>query len=392
MLFKKNKISSTLKSYIDLNFYSSYRIIVKLKKPFKDFDRIINKLGGSIIHNFDFISLLCVDLAPKGIYRLLEYPEISYISLDENCFLCGDSISNINGASIKNTYNLHGTNIRIALIDSGTFPHPDIISRGKVLEFRDLINNYKYPYDDNGHGTAISTALCGNGKSSKFMFKGIADEALLASYKAFGANGRGYFSDVLKALELILIDADDLKIKLLCMPFESFNTPFEHIQYFDELLEQIIDKGIIPLLPSGSNSGKFNCIGGLANTKNALIVSGTSDKLMLYRYSSTDNKHRKVNISANCTEVNCGTTITSYMSERNGEKVYAPRLKTFYKTYSGTSLSTAYICGICAMLLEKYPDYTFKDIVSRVYLCAENIQKQRHSDPILHLDLKKFLS
>ena len=392
MLFKKNKISSTLKSYIEFDYYSSYRILVKFKKFHKNFDSIINRLGGSIIHSFDFINLLCIDLTPKGVYRLLEYPEVSYISMDENCFLCGGSISNINGITLENTYNLHGQNIKIALIDTGTFPHPDLMSNRSILEFRDLLNDYKYPYDDNGHGTAISTAICGSGLGSKSKFKGIADKSTLISYKVFNQNGKAYFSDILRALEMLIKDTDTFDIKLLCMPFESFNTPIEHIHYFDELLKKIISKGITPIMPSGSNTGKSNKISGLANTPSAIVVSGTDNNLALYRYSSTDNKHRKVNISAKCTNVNCGNTITSYISQRDDQKIYPPKLKELYKAYSGTSISTAYICGICALLLEKYPNYTFHDIVSRIDLCSENISTERSSKKILFLDIKKFLS
>ena len=389
MFFKNKKISSKLSSFIKVNYYESYRVLIEFKKFHKEFDKIIHSLGGKVIFNFNHTNLICADLPPRAISRIVEYPEVSYISLDEYCFLCGVSLSNVNGIRSNTPYNLSGQGVKIALIDSGTFPHPDLSSPNRILAFRDLINDYRYPYDDNGHGTAISTLLCGSGISSKFKFKGIAERSSIISYKAFNQSGKANFSDILLSLETLIEDTEKYNIKLLCMPFESFNSSLRHIKYFDNLLSILISKGIVPLMPAGSNDASHP-VNGLANSENVILVAGVDNDLSAFRYSSKANNHKKINISAKCSNISCGTTITSYVSQRGTNKIYPPKLKDFYNSYSGTSIATAYICGVCALLLEKYPNYTFNDIASRIELCSKKVEDLSYrniGNGILDLDL-----
>ncbi|MGL4656393.1 MAG: S8 family serine peptidase [Sarcina sp.] len=389
MFFKNKKISTTLLSFVKENYYESYRVLIEFKKFHKEFDKTISSLGGKVIFNFDHINLICADLPPRAINRIAEYPEVSYISLDEYCFLCGLSLANVNGVRGNTPFSLSGRGVKIALIDSGTFPHPDLTAPNKITYFKDLINDYKYPYDDNGHGTAISTLLCGNGISSKFKFKGIADKSSLISYKVFNQTGKANFSDILIALETLIADTEKFTIKLLCMPFESFNTPPRHIKYFDNLLSILISRGIIPIMPAGSNEATTS-ITGLANSSNVILVAGINNDLSCFRYSSKSNNNKKINICAKCSNISCGTTIPSYISQRATSKVYPPKLKEFYKSYSGTSIATAYICGVCALLLEKYPNYEFHDVASRIELCSEKIEDlnfRNVGNGILNLDL-----
>lgn len=389
MFFKNKKISSDLYGFLKEDYCDSYRVIIEFKKFQKSFEKTITSLSGKVIRNFDSINIICASLSARSIYRLVEYPEVLAISLDEYCFLCGMSISTANGINNNITSNLSGKGVNIALIDSGTFPHPDLSSPSRILKFTDLINDFSYPYDDNGHGTALSTIISGSGISSRYKFTGIATRSSLVSYKAFNTTGKAYFSDVLYSLELVIKDAEELNIKLLCMPFESFNTTLKHINYFDLLLEKVISKGIIPLMPTGSNQSTLS---GLANAKNTILIAGLDNKFAPFDYSSTSNNKKNINVSSNCKNISCGNTITSYISQRGSAKIYPPKLKEPYTNYSGTSVATAYICGVCALLLEKYPEYTFKDVSSRIELCSKSlpdVKKKFVGEGIL--DVENFL-
>ncbi|MGL4740811.1 MAG: S8 family serine peptidase [Sarcina sp.] len=389
MLFYKKKISDSLYTYMKSDYYEKYRILIKFKKFHKEFDKVISSLGGEVLFNYTYINLICANLSNKAIKRIIEYPEVSYISLDEDCFLCGLNINTINAGSYSDNLGLSGRGVKLAILDSGTFPHPDLTSPNRIIAFTDLINNYRYPYDDNGHGTAVSTVIAGSGISSKFKIKGIAPKSLLYSYKIFDKTGKAYLSNIFNALELLVEDCEKFNIKILCMPFETFNTDIKHITYFDELLNIIISKGIIPIMPSGSNCKNSN-IRGIANTQNSILVSALNNDGTPFEYSPIENKHKKIDISAKCINIACGTSDCSYESERNSIKVYPPKLKEFYTSYSGPSIATAYITGICSLLIEKYPNYTFHDVASRIELCSERIEGSPSNARVL--DLETFLS
>lgn len=373
MFFKNKKISSNLIPFLKSGCYDSYRVLIEFKKFHKDSEKIIKSLRGEVLLSFTHLKLVCATLPTRGIYRLCEYPEVLSVSLDDYCFLCELSESNSSVVNNRNIDNFTGRDVVSAIIDSGAFPHPDLLSPSRIVKFTDLVNGLRYPYDDNGHGTAISTLICGSGSKSKFRYKGVAEKSSLAIYKVFDRTGKAFLSNILHSLELILDDIEETNIKLLYMPFESFNTPLKHIEYFDILLEKITALGVIPIMPSGSNKNSKDSMSGLALAKNLIIVGGLKSDLSPYEYSSGCSNNKKINICYKCTDMVCGNTIRSYISERDSMKIFPPKLKNFYKTYTGTSISGAYICGICALLLEKYPDYNFKDVSSRLELCSKKI-------------------
>lgn len=79
-------------------------------------------------------------------------------------------------------------------------------------------------------------------------------------------------------------------------------------------------------------------------------------------------------VSFCCSNIICANTDPNYISERNSIKLYPHKLKDNYKTLSGTSVSSTYLCGLCALLLEKYPEYNFNDVKSKIELCSQEIE------------------
>ncbi len=91
--------------------------------------------------------------------------------MDDHAILCGLSIGTANRIATNKSFNFTGKNVSIGLIDSGVYPHQDLTNpTNKIDMFLDLLNNYSYPYDDNGHGTALSGIICGSGIFIKACF------------------------------------------------------------------------------------------------------------------------------------------------------------------------------------------------------------------------------
>lgn len=379
MFFSEKKLSRDLSLLLKKDLLTSYRVIIELKNKNILIDDIIKRLKGVLINNINSIGLVSAQLTPFAIKRLIEYPDIKFVSLDEYCFLCGLSLTTANKASFRQYSTLTGKGISIALLDSGAFPHPDLISpQNKIAEFHDLINEYKYPYDDNGHGTALASLLCGSGISSRFLYKGIAENSNLIIYKVFNKLGRAYLSDIFYTLDSIITQIKNgTIIKLLLLPFENFSTNLKHIDYFNELLSILISLGSIPIMPIGSNSNSYNSISGLALNSNSILVGGLenmSSTPVAYSFSSCGSKKIAPLVSFCCSNIICANTDPNYISERNSIKLYPHKLKDNYKTLSGTSVSSTYLCGLCALLLEKYPEYNFNDVKSKIELCSQEIE------------------
>ena len=77
--------------------------------------------------------------------------------------------------------------------------------------------------------------------------------------------------------------------------------------------------------------------------------------------------------------------------EKNNIKMYAPKLDSSYKSFSGTSLSAAFISGVCALLYEKKPDLTFDDVISMLKLNADVMDIETYKQGYGKINLTKLL-
>ena len=379
MFSYKNKLDHNLKYYISKNAYKSYRILIKYNDFHSSIVRRINSYKGSVYHVIESANIISAELNTRGIDRISEYPEINKIYLDEYLFLCGMSVSTANKIHFSKESNLSGAGIGIGLVDSGVFPHEDLISPSSKIElFEDLINNFHYPYDDNGHGTSIAGILCSSGLSSNNMYKGICPQSKLFCYKAFDKLGKGFASDILYSIESLSNISKENNIKILCLPFELLTHNIFIISCFDLVFNYAISKGLIPIVPSGSNlSGKVSIM-GISTLPNCITVAGlntTNSTIKPYTYSSEGpyGKLSKPDLSAACVNVVSLNSDSNYISEKNGIKIYPSKLKAPYKTFTGSSIAAAYISGICALLCEKIPSINFEDILALLKVACEQI-------------------
>lgn len=395
----KSKIDPTLKDSIKNKCYKKYRVIVKYKpiSDVKSIEKKIKTFSGEIIHSIPSINCIVSKISPKGIERLAEYPQIEYLCYDSLAVLCGASIFSSNGIRYESDYRLTGKNICIGLIDTGTYPHPDLlINKKRILKFMDLINNYKYSYDDNGHGTFISGILCGSGISSKGMYKGVAPEASIYSIKAFNNSGKGQISDILFALDTLINESGEYNIKVICLPFETnSHNPFAE-SLFSRLFEKAVEKGIVIVVPSGHNGSEEGSIMGIATLENCITVAGldtTSSKISPYKLSSQGpyGKLDKPDLCAAAVDICSLNSNTSYVSEINSIKIYPMSLEKPYTSYSGTSCSAAFVSGLCALLFENNPDLTYKDILSLLKVSCSMLNFSKWAQGAGVIDINKLL-
>lgn len=380
MFSYKNKLDHNLKHYISENSYKTYRILIKYKNFQSALGKKINSYKGTVYHIIESVNLISAELSARGIERILEYPEVEKIYLDEYLFLCGMSVTTANKVHFSEKYSLSGAGIGIGLVDSGIFPHEDLISPSTKIElFVDLINDLHYPYDDNGHGTSIAGILCSSGLSSNNMYKGICSKSKLFCYKAFDKLGKGFASDILYSIESLVNISKENNIKILCLPFELLTHNTFIMSCFNLIFNKAISKGLIPVVPSGSNLNIKSSIMGIATLPSCITVSGVNTVnpiIKAYDYSSIglSNKLNKPDLSAACINITSLNCDTNYISEKNNFKIYPQKLEVQYKTFSGTSMAVAYICGLCALLCENNPLMTFKDINSLLKVACEPIE------------------
>lgn len=392
----KNKLEKNLKISLDNNEYKNYRVLVHYKTLKKKIESKISRYKGNIIRNISSLNTFCAYVSPYTLSRLLEHPEIDYACFDEIALICGEeqSIEEANNISLKGNYRLTGRGIGIGLVDTGVYPHEDLKKPfNKIVKFRDLIRDCNYPYDDNGHGTFISGLLCGSGESSNGRFKGIAENSHIYCIKAFNGTGKGFIADILFALETLIEESELNNIKLICLPFECLNNNSFILSLFDAIFKKAQEKGITILVPAGHNGNTQGSIRGIATLSSCITVGGIDTchyPAKPYEFSSSGpyKNFQKPDLVAACVNLTSLNSDTSYLSQRNNMKIYPKPIKKPYTFYTGTSCATAYVCGLCALLLENDPNLKFEDTLSllKVSCTLLNMPKTLQGSGIIDID------
>lgn len=392
----KSKLEPTLRQALLSSLYENYRVIIYCKSLESKTVNKIKSLKCDILRHIPSINCICAILTPRALERLLEYPQVAYITFDSYAHLCGNSILTSNGVSFQTNYELTGKGIGVGIIDSGVYPHADLLNpSNRIKKFVDLVKNLKYPYDDNGHGTFMSGIICGSGYGSKGMYKGVAKDSHLYMIKAFNKLGKGFISDILFSLETLINECDEYNLKIICLPFETMDSNEFVLSLFSKLFDLAISKGLVVIVPSGSNESVKNSIRGIATLNNCITVGGYDSigTPKIYEYSSCGpcQKLDKPNLIAACADICSLISDTNYISEKNGTKLYAPHITNLYTTYTGTSCSAAFISGICALLYENNKDLCFKDTLALLKVSSNLINFPKYMQGAGILNLEKLL-
>lgn len=392
----KNKLDLNLKTALLSKHYKTYRVLIHCKTLIEVIEKKIKSYKGEILRSIPSINCISANLTDHAINRLVEYPEIDYIVFDSYGFLCGSSVSAANGVQIQERYKLTGKGIGVGLIDSGTYPHPDLTSNAtKISNFIDLINGLQYPYDDNGHGTFMAGLICGNGNASKGMYRGVAENSHIFSIKCFNSIGKGYVSDILYSIEILINNAKEYNLKTLCLPFELTDNNYFILSMFEKLFKRAVENNLVIVVPSGTNGNDQSSMRGIATLENCLTVGGidTRGSQKIYEHSSSGpcGKLDKPDLVAACVDICSLNSNTEYISERNGVKLYTQALEKPYTNFTGTSCSAAYVCGICTLLFENNPDLTYKDMFSLMKVSCEMLPLLKRLQGMGTINLNKLL-
>jgi len=396
MFSLKNKLEPTLRHSLLSNLYENYRVIIYCKSlETRTIDKI-KSLNCDILRHISSINCICAVLNSSAIDRLLEYPQVAYITFDSYAHLCGNSILSSNGVSFQSNYDLTGKGIGVGLVDSGVYPHGDLLNpSNRIKKFIDYVNNLNYPYDDNGHGTFMSGLICGSGYGSKGMYKGVASGSHLYMIKAFDKLGKGFISDILFSLETLISESSDFNIKVICLPFETLETNEFILSLFSRLFDLAISKNLVVIVPSGSNKNNKSSIRGIATLANCITVGGYDSvgTPKIYEYSSCGpfQKRDKPNLISACVDICSTISDTKFISEKNGVKLYPTHITNLYTTYTGTSCSAAFISGVCALLYENNKNLCFKDTLALLKVSSSLINFPKYMQGSGILNLEKLL-
>ncbi|MBA5851702.1 S8 family serine peptidase [Clostridium sp. cel8] len=392
----KNKLEPNLRLALNKGYYKNYRVIILCSSLMQNIEKKIASYGGKILNSISYINCIYAITSTHVLNRLIEFPEVKYITWDIKANLCGKNVLSANKIYSHIKCKFTGKNVCVGIIDSGIYPHPDFLSeKNRIKKFIDLVNNLKYPYDDNGHGTFMSGIIASNGKSSNRSYCGIAPDCSIYSIKAFNSLGYGYIGDILLGTQILIEESKDINLKVICLPFEINSRDNFILSLFQKLFNIAAKNNIAVVVPSGNNGNEKYSIQGISTLKNCITVGGidtSSHEIKLYEYSSSGPffKTQKPDIVAACVDIVSTNSNINYVSERNGKKLYPTSLKTPYTTYTGTSCAASYISGICSLLYESNPDLNFNDLISLLKISCKLLNLPKWCQGFGMIDFEKL--
>lgn len=270
-----------------------------------------------------------------------------------------------------------GRGIRIALLDSGVYPHPDFGDR--IAAFQDFVNGRQSPYDDSGHGTHVCGIAAGNGGVMRGKYAGIAPEAELIVAKILDQSGEGTCTNLVRALEWIrnLNRARPVHVLNISVGMTN-NVDADTTNRILRLIDELWSEGVSVICAAGNNGPAPMTISSIASYRHVIAV-GCHDGRRSGRYARNCNDYSsrgpgqyeilKPDIVAPGTGiVSCACPVRG----RSSSKMYTMK--------SGTSMATPIVSGAMALLLchtsERDPDTLKRRLLQSSVDLKENRMKQ----------------
>jgi len=279
---------------------------------------------------------------PKGINELSSYANIvSAVFEDGEVRVFLDT--SVDYIKAKQVWNIgyKGAGEVIAIIDTGIDDSHQDLDQGKVIGWKDFVNNQPSPYDDHGHGTHVASIAAGTGEASGGTYTGVAPEASLVGVKVLDAQGSGTESDVIAGIQWCIDNKDVYGIDVINLSL-GIDRHSDGSTSVCLAVDNAWDAGIFVAVAAGNSGPGRWTVGDPGNSWKAVTVAAIDDSTgSIASFSSlgpTLDTRLKPDISAP------GVSITAAQANSgNG-----------YVTYSGTSMATPHVAGAAALLIDAY--------------------------------------
>lgn len=177
-----------------------------------------------------------------------------------------------------------GNGVTVALLDSGFYPHPDLVTpRNRVVAYHDVGN--ERPDLRSGepvatwqwHGTQTSVAAAGNGQLSDGVYRGLAHEAHLVLVKV--SEGGGITEENIAAgIRWVIANRERYDIRVLNISLGGDEDVACSQSIVDQAAEEAISHGIVVVAAAGNSGNEGRHSIPPANSPSVITVGGYSDR------------------------------------------------------------------------------------------------------------------
>lgn len=178
-----------------------------------------------------------------------------------------------------------GRGVTIAFLDSGFYPHPDLIEpHHRILHYENLVDPHfdraelSIPDVSSWHGMMTSVVASGNGHLSQGLYRGIASEANLVLVKV-GSAKRILHDDIRRGIEWVIEHREQFGIRVLNISCGGDYVASYLTDRLSQAAEAAVRAGIVVVCAAG-NAGHNPTPSVLppASTPAVITVGGFNDR------------------------------------------------------------------------------------------------------------------
>jgi len=290
-----------------------------------------------------------------------------------------------------------GKGITICFIDSGFYPHPDLVANcNRIKKIIDITEDKNANTDSTWHGTMTTVVCAGDGFLSNGLYKGIACDAELVLIKVQDASGKITTLNIVKALQWIHDHHKDYDIRIVNISLGDDEMSSYKESSVDQLAEALIVKGITIVAAVGNDeNGKIH---PPANSLNVIAVGGVDDgnelngniKAYHSTYGITVDELMKPELVAhaiwiaapilpNSKEHKDATFLYKDITKFKDEEIIAhikqaKYISANYMHVDGTSFATPIVTSVIAQMLEANPVLTPQEIRTILFATSKRLE------------------
>src|SRR6188474_3123505 len=193
------------------------RVIVQVDPSRRGVVRRLLAAQGYGSHEHPVISALTLDVPASWLDNLTRLPGVLSVSLDAPLAATQTAIvPTTNGSLLRQelgvpaTGGYQGAGVGVAVIDSGIAPLATFDSRIRAFYDFTIGGVATTPRDDYGHGTHVAATIGGSGAPYGDAYTGVAPSVSFVGLKVLDANGQGYTSNVIDAIEFAIANKKTL--------------------------------------------------------------------------------------------------------------------------------------------------------------------------------------
>jgi subtilisin family serine protease len=317
---------------------------------------LLQNLGNfEIIYNYSNINGVCIK-APIGMAETIaqqnyvsaitynEEVEIAPTQVTTNGVQAEDIYANgaIGATTLQNSpYNLNGTRVVVAVIDTGINPHTDL-SASRII-FNESFVPYENYTDLNGHGTAVAGIIGATYDPSYPYVEGVAPAVQFLNLKVLDSTGTGELAWVVAAINEAVSTGNltnpHPKADIISMSLgDSSGTPWDDMSM--AVNSAWSNTNTIVVAAAGNEGPSYGTIDSPGSAAQIIAVGATggTNFQTIASFSSrgpTDDYRDKPDIVA--------PGVGLYVLSNDGSG--------FLSGFSGTSASTPVVSGAIALLL-----------------------------------------